>query len=85
MNMNMTLHMQQRMSQRAFTSEMVNFAMSYGEPLHGNKISLGRKDLRQRIDELQAELSIAMEIYKKGGMTLVVKDNKMITIYRNKK
>lgn len=83
--MRLTQHGQQRLSQRGITKQMVAMALDHGV-IDGDKYVLGRKEALQRVNELDRERRELMKILDKGGVSIVVVGESVITAYnRNSK
>ena len=78
--MHTTNHMQQRMSQRGITREMVDFVLSYGIP-DQDKYVLTRQEALERLVELKHEERTLKKILDKGGVAVVTVGKDLITTY----
>lgn len=78
--MQTTLHIQQRMSQRGISREMVALVLAYGKPIRDRHI-LDRKGALKRLEELQKEEKVLKKILDKGGVTVVATDGALITAF----
>jgi len=74
--MHKTKHIQQRMSQRGISQEMVSLVLSYGES-EGDKIILDRK-ASARLMEAARTLA---KILDKGGLVVVSSGDAQLTTY----
>lgn len=79
-NMQQTLHMDQRMSQRGITMDMVDLTLEYGD-VKGDKWVLNRKGLDKTIRELEMALRTAKKLRDKGGIVVVAEETALITAY----
>lgn len=79
-DMQQTLHMDQRMSQRGITMDMVDLTLEYGD-VKGDKWVLNRKGLDKTIRELEAALRTAKKLRDKGGIVVVTEESALITAY----
>jgi RNA binding exosome subunit len=77
---NITHHAAQRMSQRAISRRLVEFALRHGR-IEGNKHVLDRNESRKLIAALTEELRLAKRALDKGGVTVVEGDDTVITTY----
>ena len=77
--MSKTRHMQQRMSQRGITSEIIEMLLRFGVS-DGDKIILTRKNC-QLLSKLFADLKTD-KMAEKGGYTVVANGDSLITTYR---
>ena len=74
--MQKTKHIQQRMSQRGISQDMVDLVMSYGES-QGDKVILSRK-ASTRLMEAARTLA---KILDKGGLVVVTCGDAQLTTY----
>ncbi len=79
--MHRTAHSDVRMNQRGITATMLDLVMDYGEP-EGDKTILSTKTCRLAIEELKQVQKKLEHALKKGGLTVVVDGNMLITTYR---
>lgn len=79
--MQRTAHSDIRMNQRGITATMLDLVMDYGEP-EGDKTILSAKTCRLAIEELKQVQKKLEHALKKGGLTVVVGGNMVITTYR---
>lgn len=79
--MSKTRHMQQRMSQRGITAEIIEMLLRFGVS-DGDKITLTRKNC-QLLSKLFADLKKTTDkMAEKGGYTVVASGEYLITTYR---
>lgn len=78
--MHTTQHIQQRMSQRGVSRDMVELVLNHGRPTQ-DKYILGRKEAAQRLESLQRESRLLMKILDKGGVVVVADGEALITTY----
>lgn len=78
--MQTTKHVQQRMSQRGVSSEMVELVLTHGT-LNQDKYVLGRKEALSLLDSLQREERVLKKILDKGGVVVVSDGDFLITTY----
>ena len=78
--MQATLHIQQRMSQRGVSRDMINIVMTYGKTVRDRHI-LDKKEALKRLDELQREAKVLKKILDKGGLTVVAAEGALITTF----
>lgn len=76
-----TAHSNIRMNQRGITAKMLDLVMDYGEP-EGDKTILSAKTCRLAIDELKQVQKKREHALKKGGLTVIMGGNTVITTYR---
>ncbi|CAO1654917.1 hypothetical protein [Parasphingorhabdus sp. NYA22] len=76
----MTKHLNQRMSQRGISADMVTLASEYGE-IDQDKFILGRKALDRLLGELDRLKRIALKARDKGGIVVVENGGAQITTY----
>ncbi len=81
--MQTTLHIQQRMSQRGISREMVNLALTYGSSEH-DKYILGRKETLELLEANQREAKLLKKVLDKGGLVVITDGDAMITTYNCK-
>lgn len=82
--MHRTKHIQQRMSQRGVSSDMVNFVLDHGTP-EDSKYVLGRKEALKLLEDLQREERLLKKILDKGGVVVVTENEALITTYNCQK
>ena len=78
--MQQTNHIQQRMSQRGISRDMVALVMAYGETSR-DRHTLDRRGALKRLEELQKEERVLKKILDKGGVTVVAADGALITTF----
>lgn len=78
--MQATLHIQQRMSQRGVSRDMVDLVMTYGKATRDRRI-LDKKDALKRLEALQREAKVLKKILDKGGLTVVAAEGALITTF----
>lgn len=74
-------HADARMNQRAIMKEHIAPAMAHGEP-DGDKVVLIARGARMLADELRREVRALDAVASKGGVTVVVCDDLLVTTYR---
>lgn len=79
--MDPTQHIEKRMAQRGISRSLVNLAMQLGTP-EKDKLVLGKKELRERLEVLDSERRMLMKALDKGGVVVVQSNGKLITTYR---
>lgn len=79
--MQITAHADARMNQRGIKKAHIALTLEHGAA-DGDKIVLTARDARRRADELRQELRHLDDIVTKGGVTAVVCDDRVVTIYR---
>lgn len=75
-----TKHIQQRMSQRGITKDLVNYVLCNGV-LKQDKHVIGKKEALKQLEELEVQRKILTKIIDKGGVVVVADGNAMITAY----
>lgn len=75
-----TKHAGIRQSQRGITSSMVDYVFTNGVE-EKDKLILGQKEARQRLDEINQEKRLLLKILDKGGVIVVAQGNAVITTY----
>ena len=80
--MKLSTHFIKRMNNRGISAEMVNIAFIFGED-RGDKIILSRKITKELMQRYSKQKNILTKIYDKGGVTLVSKDDTLITVYNS--
>ena len=78
--MHATQHIQQRMSQRGVSRDMVELVLDHGRP-EQNKYILGRKEASRRLELLQRESRLLKKVLDKGGVVVVADGDALITTY----
>lgn len=83
-----THHVRKRMSQRGMTMALVMIVYCYGK-IHGDRYTLNRRMIQKILDTVpdlpSDERSSLLRIMDKGGITIVVADNTLITVYHHTK
>lgn len=74
-------HADARMNQRAIMKEHIALAMARGEP-DGDKVVLIARGARMLADELRREVRALDAVASKGGVTVVVCDDLLVTTCR---
>ena len=78
--MQSTQHVMQRMSQRGVTGEMVDFVINNGS-VDKYKYVVGKKQALDLLNDLKKQERVIKKILDKGGVTVVAKDDVLITTY----
>lgn len=78
---NTTRHILARMSQRGITGALVARVLEFGDCNGDDKIILNRKLGQKILSELDKLRTEILKIIDKGGVTLVVEGNALITAY----
>lgn len=73
-------HAKTRQSQRGITSPMVDYVFANGAEAN-DKLTLGRKEVLQRLAEIGEEKRLLMKILDKGGVVVVAQGDTVITTY----
>lgn len=79
-NRKTTKHAGVRQSQRGITSSMVDYVFTHGAE-ENDKLTLGRKEVLQRLDAINEEKRLLMKILDKGGVVVVAHGDTVITTY----
>ena len=75
-----TKHCHARMSQRGLPKKLLNLVLEFGKD-KGDKLILNRKDTQKVIDEIDMIRKELLRIMDKGGVTVVLNNNSLITAY----
>ena len=75
-----TRHIQQRMSQRCITKEMIDIAMNFGK-VKGDRVIFNRKGIDALLTELEKMKKNALKMRERGGVVVVNVDNFELTTY----
>lgn len=78
--MHKTKHIQQRMSTRGVSHDMVEYVLDNGTS-ENSKYIFGRKEALARLEGLQREQRLVMKILDKGGLVVVAENDALITTY----
>jgi len=78
--MKTTKHSLARMSQRGLSKKLVDLVFEFGKG-KGDKLILNRKATQKLIDEIDGMRKDLLRVMDKGGVTLVVDNNTLITAY----
>jgi hypothetical protein len=81
--MQQTQHLQQRMSQRGISREMVELVLTHGVP-DQDKYVLGRKEALRLLEDFQRSERLLKKILDKGGVVVVADGDALITTYNYK-
>lgn len=81
-----TRHMNDRMRQRGISSEMVGAIFKLGEwNARGDRLELPGKAIEPLIQQKRDELKVLERLARRGGASLVVDGDTLITVYPNTK
>ncbi len=75
-----TKHSLARMSQRGLPKKLVDLAFEFGKE-QGDRLILNRKATQKLINEIDGMRKELLKVIDKGGMTLVVDNDTLITAY----
>jgi hypothetical protein len=75
-----TQHSLARMSQRGLPKRLIDLVCEFGKE-QGDKFILNKKSTQKMINELDSMRKELLKIMDKGGITVVVNDNTLITAY----
>ena len=81
-----TKHFQSRMSQRGLPKKIIDLVLEFGKD-NGDKLILNRKETQKLIDEVDNFKRDLLKVMDKGGVTVVLDNESLITAYnldRNK-
>lgn len=81
--MQQTQHIQQRMSQRGISRDMVELVLTHGVP-DQDKYVLGRKEALRLLEDFQRSERLLKKILDKGGVVVVADGDALITTYNYK-
>jgi hypothetical protein len=73
-------HAKARQSQRGISSSMVKYVFNNGAETN-DKLSLGRKEVLERLSEISEEKRLLMKILDKGGVVVIAQGDTIITTY----
>lgn len=79
--MQMTIHCQQRSSQRGIKHRSIDLAMQYRR-IFKDKVILDKKECDKQISLLQHKLKDLIQLKEKGGITVIFENDSLITTYR---
>ena len=79
--MDITRHMNKRMSHRGINKSIVDLVLEFGESRQDRYI-LGKRKAQQVIEQLQAQLASLKKISDKGGVVVVTDGESLLTTYR---
>lgn len=81
-----TQHAKDRMRQRAIPADMVHDIIEHGEwNGRGDRVCVSRKTLEDRIKETRRTLKHLETLQRRGGGTVVLEGEDVITVYANTK
>jgi hypothetical protein len=75
-----TNHVLSRMSKRGLTKPMIDLAFEYGKS-RGDKLILNKKTIQNIIRELDKQRKDLLKIQDKGGVTVVMENDILVTAY----
>ena len=75
-----TKHCQARMSQRGLPKKLLDLVLEFGKD-KGDKLILNKKATQKVIDEIDAIRKELLRIMDKGGVTVVLDNESLITAY----
>jgi len=78
--MHTTNHSLVRMSQRGLTKQLIDLVAKFGNG-YGDKLVLNKKSTQKAIAELDKMRKQLIKIMDKGGVTIVMEDDILITAY----
>lgn len=75
-----TKHCQARMSQRGLPKKLLDLVLEFGKD-KGDKLILNKKATQKVIDEIDTIRKELLRIMDKGGVTVVLDNDSLITAY----
>ena len=75
-----TKHCQARMAQRGVPKRLLDLVLEFGKD-SGDKLILNKKATQKVIDEIDTMRKELLKIMDKGGVTVVIDNEAMITAY----
>lgn len=75
-----TKHCQARMSQRGLPKRLLDLVLEFGKN-KGDKLILNKKSTQKVIDEIDSIRKELLRIMDKGGVTVVLDNDTLITTY----
>ena len=75
-----TKHCQSRMSQRGLPKRLLDIVLEFGKD-SGDKLILNKKATQKVLDEIDTIRKELLKIMDKGGVTLVLDNDALITAY----
>lgn len=75
-----TKHCQARMSQRGLPKKLLELVLEFGKD-KGDKLILNKKSTQKVIDEIDSIRKKLLRIMDKGGVTVVLDNESLITAY----
>jgi hypothetical protein len=75
-----TKHCQTRMSQRGLPKKLLDLVLEFGKT-NGDKLILNKKNTQKVINEIDKMRKELLKIMDKGGVTVVVDNEILITAY----
>jgi len=75
-----TIHCQARMSQRGLPKKLLDLVLEFGKD-KGDKLILNKKATQKVIDEIDTIRKELLRIMDKGGVTVVLDNDSLITAY----
>lgn len=81
-----TKHMEDRMRQRGISKEMVGAILELGEwNARGDRLELPKKAIGPLLQQKRDELKMLERLARRGGASVVVDGDTLITVYPNTK
>lgn len=75
-----TKHCQSRMAQRGLPKRLLELVLEFGKE-NGDKLILNKKTTQKVIEELDSIRKELLRVMDKGGVTVVVENDMLITAY----
>lgn len=81
-----TMHMEDRMRQRGVSEEMVGAILTLGEwNERGDRIVLSERVVTALLQQIRGKVKMLEKLARRGGASLVVVNEKLITVHTNTK
>ncbi|MDN5053086.1 MULTISPECIES: DUF4258 domain-containing protein [Arcobacteraceae] len=75
-----TNHFKARMSQRGISKKVIDLVLAFGKD-EGDKLFLDKKETQRIIYQIDNLRNTLLKVMDKGGVTVVVEDETLITTY----
>ena len=75
-----TKHCQARITQRELTKRFLDLVLEFGKD-NGDKLILNKKATKKVIEEIDSIRKELLKIMDKGGVTVVIENERLITAY----
>lgn len=74
------IHCQAKLSQRGLPKRLVDLVLEFGKD-NGDKLILNKKATQKVIDEIDTMRRTLLKVIDKGGVTVVIDNDTLITAY----